>query len=82
LHILVFHYIDYTCILNSPSSIKRKTWIFVSPGILRLFTEYGDIDYPSRLARELFKRPSLWAKLLSIIPAREILISLFRLIFG
>jgi len=62
--------------------IDRILGVFDSPEILRLFTEYGDIDYPSRLARELFKRPSLWAKLLSIIPAREILISLFRLIFG
>jgi len=62
--------------------LNEKIWIFVSPGILRLFTEYGDIDYPSRLAKELFKRPSLWAKLLSIVHAREILISLFKLIFG
>jgi len=60
--------------------IDRILGLFDSPPIMEIFTKYGDIDYPSLLAKELFKKPHLWGKLLSVIPAKEILTGLLKLL--
>lgn len=38
------------------------------PELIQLLGEYGDIDYPSRLATAVLKRPHLWGKLLQAVP--------------
>jgi len=40
------------------------------PEILAIIEQYGDIDYPSRLLKELLKRPKLWGRLLGLFPSR------------
>jgi len=60
--------------------INRIFKLFDSPGIMKIFTRYGDIDYPSILAKELLKNPGLWGKLLRAIPARGLLIGILKLL--
>jgi geranylgeranyl reductase family protein len=38
------------------------------PELVKLLGEYGDIDYPSKLASAVLKRPQLWGKLLQAVP--------------
>lgn len=38
------------------------------PGILGMIAEYGDIDYPSRLARHLLGEPHLWRRFAPLLP--------------
>jgi len=63
----------------SDENIDRIFSLFNSSAILDIFIKYGDIDYPSLLAKELFRKPTLWGKLLTIIPAKEILTGLLNL---
>jgi flavin-dependent dehydrogenase len=60
--------------------INRIFRLFDSPGVMELFTRYGDIDYPSILAKELLKNPGLWGKLLRAISARGLLIGILKLL--
>jgi len=64
----------------SDSDLNKIFTLLDSPKILKIFTKYGDIDYPSILARELFKAPRIWRKLLSVIPAKELLKGMLRLL--
>ena len=41
------------------------------PDILGIIAEYGDIDHPSLVLKELIKRPKLWHKLLKLLPVHE-----------
>lgn len=43
------------------------------PQILALIAEYGDIDYPSRLAMAFFRSPGLWRKFARLIPELRLL---------
>jgi hypothetical protein len=44
-----------------------------------VISRYGDIDYPSRIAVELLKRPRLWGRLLSLLPLEVgVLVRLLR----
>lgn len=53
----------------SDAQIDRAfTWL-ARPEVRRLLVEHGDIDYPSRCARELLKRPALWSELVRLLPA-------------
>jgi geranylgeranyl reductase family protein len=40
------------------------------PRIVRVLSKYGDIDYPSRVAKALLKRPNLWRQLLQAAPLK------------
>ena len=35
-----------------------------------LLSKHGDIDYPSRVAKALLKRPDLWGRLLQAVPRK------------
>lgn len=48
------------------------------PEILAIIEQYGDIDYPSRLLKELLKRPKLWGRLLGLLPSRGRLAELIK----
>jgi len=50
------------------SDLNRILAVIDDPEMLEVITEYGDIDYPSKLARQLIKRPGLWARLLPYLP--------------
>ncbi|MGQ9616059.1 MAG: geranylgeranyl reductase family protein [Spirochaetota bacterium] len=60
--------------------INRIFRLFDSPAVMELFTRYGDIDYPSVLAKQLLKNPGLWGKLLRAIPAKGLLIGMLKLL--
>jgi len=54
----------------SDDDLNRIIAALDDPEILGIIAAYGDIDYPSRLVKELAKRPRLWRKLLKLIPAK------------
>lgn len=54
-------------------NLNRIVAALDDPEVLEMVSEYGDIDYPSLLLRELAKRPRLWRRLLGLIPAKEVL---------
>jgi len=62
----------------SDADLNKIFALLDSPKILKIFTQYGDIDYPSILARELIKVPQIWGGLLRIIPAKEVLTGILR----
>lgn len=38
------------------------------PALRKLIERFGDIDYPSKIARELLKRPRLWSAVWPVVP--------------
>jgi len=57
----------------SDDELNRIIAALDDPEVLGIISEYGDIDYPSLLIKELAKRPRLWGRLLGLIPAKEML---------
>ncbi|MFQ6090969.1 MAG: NAD(P)/FAD-dependent oxidoreductase, partial [Candidatus Bipolaricaulia bacterium] len=57
----------------SDDELSRIIAALDDPEILGIIAEYGDIDYPSLLIKEMARRPRLWRKLLGLIPAKEVL---------
>jgi len=57
----------------SDDELSRIIAALDDPEILEIIAEYGDIDYPSLLIKEIAKRPRLWRRLLKLIPAKEVL---------
>lgn len=55
------------CRVND-EDINKMFAVLDDPQILKLISEYGDIDYASYVATALLKRPDLWGKLLSALP--------------
>ncbi len=49
--------------------LNRIFAVLAEPEMTEIITRYGDIDYASRLALELLKRPQLWGRLLSFLPS-------------
>ncbi len=54
----------------SDEEIERFFAAADDPRVISLLGEHGDIDYPSRAAKALLKRPDLWMKLLQAVPRR------------
>jgi len=52
----------------SDEDLNRLLKLIDDPQILKIITEYGDIDYASVLVRELIKIPRLWGKALALLP--------------
>lgn len=57
-------------ILNqlNDKQIAQALRVLAIPGVRKLIEQFGDIDYPSKIARELLKRPSLWGAIWPVIP--------------
>ncbi len=55
------------CCVND-EDINKMFAVLDDPQILKLISEYGDIDYASYVVRALLKRPDLWGQLLSAFP--------------
>jgi geranylgeranyl reductase family protein len=51
------------------TQLNRLFAVMDHPEMIELISQHGDIDYPSRIAIELLKRPRLWGRLLSLLPA-------------
>ncbi len=49
--------------------ITQALRLLATPALRKLIERVGDIDYPSKIARELFRRPRLWGKLWPVVPA-------------
>lgn len=49
--------------------ITQALRLLATPALRKLIERVGDIDYPSKIARELFRRPRLWSKLWPVVPA-------------
>ncbi len=43
--------------------------LLATPALRKLIERVGDIDYPSKIARELLQRPRLWGKIWPVVPA-------------
>ncbi|MFN4218697.1 MAG: geranylgeranyl reductase family protein [Candidatus Bipolaricaulia bacterium] len=52
----------------SDEQIAHALKLLALPALRRLIERVGDIDYPSRIARELLKRPRLWSAIWPVIP--------------
>ncbi|OGF53119.1 MAG: hypothetical protein A2Z21_06930 [Candidatus Fraserbacteria bacterium RBG_16_55_9] len=52
----------------SDEDINKMFAALDDPQILKLLSEFGDIDYPSYVVKALLKRPDLWGRLLPAIP--------------
>lgn len=52
----------------SDEQIARALKLLALPALRRLIERFGDIDYPSKIARELFRRPRLWGAVWPIVP--------------
>jgi geranylgeranyl reductase family protein len=50
------------------ADLNRIFSILDAPEIIEVISRYGDIDFTSRIAIEFLKRPSLWGRLLSLLP--------------
>lgn len=50
------------------AELNRIFSVIDSPEIIQVISEFGDIDYTSRIAIEFLKRPRLWGRLLSLLP--------------
>lgn len=64
----------------SDDELSRIIAALDDPEILEIIAQYGDIDYPSLLLKELARRPRLWRRMLQLIPAKETLRQAFSLI--
>lgn len=49
--------------------ITQALRLLATPALRKLIERVGDIDYPSKIARELFRRPRLWGKIWPVVPA-------------
>lgn len=56
----------------SDKDLNRIFKIMDDPEILEAIADYGDVDYPSILAREFIKRPRFWGRLLNLLPSNGI----------
>lgn len=57
----------------SDTTLNKIVAFLDDPEILGLINEYGDIDFPSVVARHFLQRPKLWRKVLSLIPQANLL---------
>jgi geranylgeranyl reductase family protein len=48
--------------------ITQALRLLATPALRKLIERVGDIDYPSKIARELFKRPRLWGTIWPVVP--------------
>ena len=51
------------------AQIAQALTVLKSPHVRTLIERFGDIDYPSRIARELLRRPRLWSAIWPVVPA-------------
>jgi len=58
---------DYLCKL-SDGDINKIFDVARDPEIGQLIGQYGDIDYPSHVAKAILKRPNLWGKMIHAVP--------------
>ncbi|MCX8103219.1 MAG: hypothetical protein N3E42_02080, partial [Candidatus Bipolaricaulota bacterium] len=52
----------------SDEQIARALKPLNLPALRKLIERFGDIDYPSKIARELVRRPGLWSAVWPIVP--------------
>jgi len=52
----------------SDDEIAHALKLLALPALRRLIERFGDIDYPSKIARELLKRPRLWSAVWPVVP--------------
>ena len=52
----------------SDPALNRIIAFLDDPEILDLLNEYGDLDYPSGVVKELLNSPHLWHRLLRVVP--------------
>ena len=52
----------------SDDQIAHALKLLALPALRRLIERVGDIDYPSKIAHELLKRPRLWSAIWPVIP--------------
>jgi hypothetical protein len=48
--------------------IAHALKLLAIPALRKLIERFGDIDYPSKIARELFRRPRVWRMIWPVIP--------------
>ncbi|MCL6642675.1 MAG: NAD(P)/FAD-dependent oxidoreductase [Candidatus Bipolaricaulota bacterium] len=53
----------------SDDQIAHALKLLALPQLRKLIERFGDIDYPSKIARELLKRPRLWSAVWPVVPA-------------
>jgi flavin-dependent dehydrogenase len=51
------------------AAIAAGLKLLALPQLRKLIERFGDIDYPSKIARELFRRPRLWNAVWPVVPA-------------
>ena len=51
------------------AAIAAGLKLLALPQLRKLIERFGDIDYPSKIARELVKRPRLWSAVWPVVPA-------------
>ena len=52
----------------SDEQIARALKLLTIPALRKLIQRFGDIDYPSKIAHELIKRPRLWSAIWPAVP--------------
>lgn len=52
----------------SDEQIAHALKLLAFPALRKLIERFGDIDYPSKIARELFRRPRLWGAVWPVVP--------------
>ncbi len=52
----------------SDDEIAHALKLLALPALRRLIERFGDIDYPSKIARELLRRPRLWSAIWPVVP--------------
>lgn len=52
----------------SDEQIAHALKLLAFPALRKLIERVGDIDYPSKIARELLKRPRLWSAVWPVVP--------------
>jgi flavin-dependent dehydrogenase len=51
------------------AAVAQGLKLLALPHVRKLIERFGDIDYPSKIARELLKRPRLWSAIWPVVPA-------------
>ena len=50
------------------AALAQGLRLLALPQLRKLIERFGDIDYPSKIARELLKRPRLWSAIWPVVP--------------